>query len=79
MHEAGIKPGLVREVYTMQIKITRAFKAPDSPRPFLPQELVTVPDEIANKWIAEGNAIPYSQSFPQPTPPPKAKRERATR
>jgi hypothetical protein len=61
----------------MQIKITRAFRPPDSPRPFLPQELITVPDETANKWISEGNAIPYNTGVPQP--PPKAKRERATR
>jgi hypothetical protein len=61
----------------MQIRIIRAFIASDSPRPFLPQDLVTVADDVADQWIAEGKALPYNTDL-SPIPP-KPKRERATR
>jgi hypothetical protein len=72
----------------MQIRITRSFVSVLSPRPLLTNELLDLPDEIAEQFIADGHAQPWTLTAnPTPPPPaasisptpPKARRERATR
>lgn len=62
----------------MHIEILQPITHPSTPRPFLPHELVTVPDELAREWIAEGRAvlIPGVAQTPQPA---RRQREKALR
>jgi hypothetical protein len=65
----------------MQVKIQKPFLHESSPRPFVANELVEAPDELAREWIAEGKAIAF---VPAAKPvvnavPPRKQREKATR
>jgi hypothetical protein len=65
----------------MQIKITQSFRHESSPRPFVQNELVNVPDDLGQQWIEEGKATPFAAAA-RPVVnavPPRRQRERATR
>jgi hypothetical protein len=65
----------------MQIRIIHSFRHESSPRPFLKNELVTVPDELGQEWIDEGKAALFVAAA-QPVVnaiPPRRRRERAIR
>jgi hypothetical protein len=44
----------------MKIQITKSFRHDSTPRTFIAQELVSVPDDLAREWIAEGNAVEFA-------------------
>jgi hypothetical protein len=58
----------------MKLKIIKSFTSPDSPRPFMPDELIEVSDELAKQWIDEGKAIKFPIMLTQPA---RRKREKA--
>ena len=43
----------------MQVQIKQSFRVAGSPRPLLPEELVTVDDALALEWITEGKAVQF--------------------
>jgi hypothetical protein len=70
----------------MRIQIIKSFSHASTPRPFVTDELVTVPDPLAREWIAAGLAVPFAGNPPEPPEPPAAvkkpahqKRETAVR
>jgi hypothetical protein len=65
----------------MKVKISKSFQHGSSPRPFLENELVDVPEELAQKWIDQGRATAFAPSS-RPVVnavPPRRQRERAIR
>lgn len=68
----------------MHIQILKSFSHATSPRPFVTDELVTVPDPLAREWIAAGLAVPFAGNPVEPPaaakqPPAHQKREKAVR
>ena len=43
----------------MKVKIIKPFTHPDSPRPFLPDELIEVSEDLGKQWIQDGKAIKF--------------------
>jgi len=61
----------------MDIRIIKSFGVADSPHPFHPGDCLTLPDEKAQAWIAEGKAVALRPEAAVPVrKPAKRKRER---
>jgi hypothetical protein len=44
----------------MKIQIKKSFRHASSPLPFIVDELVSVPDDLAREWIASGRAVEFA-------------------
>jgi hypothetical protein len=52
----------------MQVQIKQSFRVTGSPRPLLPNELVTVSDDVGREWIAQGKAVQFIGETAGPAP-----------
>lgn len=62
----------------MHLRILKSFTVPDSSRPFLAGELVTLNDKVAQEWIDDGRAAKFLPVAAAPAPARRS-REKAVR
>ena len=60
----------------MRIQIKKSFSHASTSRPFVTDELVTVPDELAHEWIAAGLAVTFVGEKAEPVTEKPIERQR---